>query len=416
MKVAVLGAGVVGVAAAYYLARDGHEVTVVERNDQPATETSYGNAGLVSPGDSYAWASPGALRIFLKSLYRRDLGIRVRPQLDPHFYRWSLRFLRQCTHARARINTERKFRLAVYARDCINALAEDTGVDYHSGKSGILYFYRSQQSLDAGAQHFGLLAELGFPTEVVGRARMIALDPALANARGTLAGAVYSPTDQTGDSARFTRELARWCEAQAQVRLMLGSRILRLDVEGSRVVKATTDKGDVVADAFVLALGAESPLLVRHLGIDLPIYPIKGYSLTVPIADGKVGPMLGGVDEDRYVAYSRQGTRLRLASTAEFAGLDRTHKPRDFASLFATGADLFPGYFDPAAAERWVGLRPMTPTSVPVHGRARFDNLYLDTGHGHVGWTMACGSGKLTADLIAGRKPEIDTQGLLYGD
>ena len=413
MRVAVLGGGVVGVAAAYYLSQDGHEVTLIDRNALPASETSYGNAGLVSPGDSYAWASPGALKMFVKSLYRSDLGIKVRPSLDPHFLLWTWQFLLQCTSARARINTLRKLRIAMYSKQCINALVQHTGIRYESGHRGILYFYRSQESLDAGAQHMKILADHGLHIEVVGRDRLIEIEPGLAAAKDKIAGAIYSPMDQTGDSCLFARNLTTWCEQNAGVKFLYGVTVRGLNVEGGRVASVSTDRGPIETDAVLLAMGAETALLGRKVGLRLPIYPVKGYSMTVPIRNGG-GPTLGGVDEDKLIAYSRLGDRLRLACRAEFAGYDRSYRPDDFTLLRQLGEELFPGVADFDRAEYWAGLRPMTPTSVPILGRAGYRNLYLDCGHGHVGWTMACGSGRFVADLIAGRKPEIDTDGLLY--
>jgi D-amino-acid dehydrogenase len=414
MKVLVLGGGVVGVAAAYYLGRDGHEVEVIERNAQAASETSYGNAGLVSPGDSYAWASPAALAVFIKSLYRRDLGIKVGINLDPAFIAWTWKFLFQCTHERAHINTLRKLRLAYYSKICINDIQAYTEVAYDDGRKGILYFYRSEESLDAGARHMQILADNGLTLEKIDARRMVELEPGLKSAAPEIAGALYSPIDQTGDSCKFSRNLAQWCEKNLSVRFRFATKITAIETAGDRVTGVATDKGKLTADAIVVALGPETPLITRAIGLNIPIYPVKGYSATIPLADPSLGPTMGGVDEDRLIAYSRLGDRLRVASTAEFAGYDRTYKPADFRRLLATAKDLFPGCVDEAKAEYWAGLRPMTPTSVPILGPARYRNLFLDCGHGHVGWTMAAGSGKFVADLVAGRKPEIDTDGLLY--
>jgi D-amino-acid dehydrogenase len=414
MKILVLGAGVVGTAAAYYLARDGHEVTVVERHAGAAMGTSQSNAGLVSPGDATAWASPTALKTFIKSLYTPGLGIKVRPTLDPHFLIWTLRFLGQCTTARAHANTEVKLRLAFYARECINALSAETGINYDERRNGILYFYRSQQSLDAGAAHMGFLAERGLKIEIVSRDRLAEIEPGLAAVRDKIAGGVYSSMDQTGDSRMFTQHLADYCTVKLGVTFACNRTVEGLDIDGNRVRAVHTSEGPVQCDAVVVSLGPESGLFGRQIGIDLPVYPVKGYTATAPLLDRDKGPTLGGVDEDRLIAYSRLGDRLRLASTAEFAGFDRSYKRSDFASIFKTAHELFPGCIDEGKAELWAGLRPMMPNSVPIHGRARYDNLYLDTGHGHVGWTMACGSGKFVADLIAGRKPDIDPQGLTY--
>lgn len=413
MRVVVLGGGVVGTAAAWYLAKDGHEVTVLERHADVACGTSQSNAGLVSPGDSTAWASPAALATFLKSLYKPDMGIKVRFNLDPYFLAWTWRFLLQCTQARALANTEVKLRLAFYSRRCINALQEETGLAYDDRRKGILYFYRSQQSLEAGAKHMGYIADRGLAIEVVDRERLVALEPGLAAIKHQIAGGIYSPMDQTGDSCLFTRRLAELARERYGAVFRFKTSVTGLDVEGGLVKAVLTDQGPVFCDAAVLSLGPESSLLARKIGIDVPVYPVKGYTATIPIDDDK-GPTMGGVDEDRLIAYSRLGNRLRIASTAEFAGYDRSHRPADFATMFKTAHDLFPGAVDESKAILWAGLRPMMPGSVPVHGKARYDNLYLDTGHGHVGWTMACGSGKLTADLVASRRPEIDTAGLVY--
>jgi D-amino-acid dehydrogenase len=414
VNVIVLGGGVVGIATAYYLAEDGHQVTVIDRNGQAASETSFGNAGLVSPGDSYAWASPDALRMFIKSLYRRDLGISMRPSLDPAFLAWTWKFLLQCTPARARVNTLRKLRIALYSRDCINALEARTGIDYQSQKNGILYFYRSQASLDHGAAHMRLLAEHGLKIEVVDRQRLVEIEPALGTVKDKLAGAAYSPMDQTGDSAKFSRHLAEWLAAMKSVRFCWLTTVTGLEIEGGLVSRVLTDKGPLGADAFVLALGCDSPLIARRIGVGLPITPVKGYSITVPIRKPSLGPRLGGVDEDKLIAYSRLGERLRVASTAEFAGYSRRHVPENFLAATALAEELFGGALDFERAEYWAGLRPMTPSSVPILGPARYANFHLNVGHGHVGWTMAAGSGKFVADLIAGRKPEIDPEGLVY--
>ena len=414
MKILVLGAGVVGTAAAYYLAKDGHEVTVIDRHAAAARGTSYSNAGLISPGDATAWASPAALRTFVRGIFNRDLGIRVRLRPDPYLLAWSLRFLRQCTTARMRANTDVKIRMALYSRECIDALSAETGIAYDLRGKGILYFFRSQQSLDAGAENYLYLARHGLDVEVVDRARMLRLEPGLANSRADIAGGVYSPMDATGDSRLFTEALAAHAAEKLGVTFLHGTTVTGLDLDGERVRAVLTSAGPIAGDAVVLSMGPESGLFARRYGIDLPVYPVKGYAATVPLQDPALGPTMGGADEDSFVAYSRLGDRLRLTSTAEFAGFDRRFRPRDFSTLFRVGHELFPGAFDEEKAELWAGLRPMMPNSIPVFGRARFRNFYLDTGHGHLGWTMACGSGKFVADLVAGRRPEIDPQGLLY--
>ncbi|HXV24372.1 MAG TPA: D-amino acid dehydrogenase [Alphaproteobacteria bacterium] len=414
MKALVLGGGVIGVASAYYLAENGYRVTVIERRDKAASEASYGNAGLITPGDSYAWASPEALKLFIKSLYRRDLGIKVRAHADPRLWLWSAKFLKECTRARARINTLRKLRLALYSRDCLDALVARTGIRFDRTSRGVLYFFRSQESLDHGVGHMRLLADHGLRIEVLDRDALVRIEPALEPAKDKLSGAIFSPMDQTGDCSQFGRNLAEWCERNAGVAFRYGTSVTALEVEGNSVRRAMTNEGPIEADTFVLATGAESPRLAQGIGVKLPIYPVKGYSLTVPIRERNRAPSIGGVDEDKLIAFSRLGDRLRLAATAEFAGYDTHHRPRDFAALIATARELFPEGGDYAAAESWAGLRPMTPSSVPILGRAVYRNLFLNVGHGHVGWTLCCGSGKFVADLVKERQPEIDPEGLLY--
>ena len=337
MKVAVLGAGVVGVATAYYLARDGHEVVLIERRAKAAEEASFGNGGLVSPSDSYAWASPDALRMAVKSLYRSDLGIKYKLRLDPRLWIWSLRFLGQCTNAAAGRNTLVKLRLISYAKDCLNEVVAETGVDYDGLSRGILYYFRSPEGLKAAGHHMGILRDQGLPLETVGRERMLELEPVMARAPD-VAGGIYSPDCQTGDSHRFANDLADWCAAEKGTTLLYDTPIRRLVVEGDRVVKAQTDHGDVAADAFVLAAGAESVFLAEAIGIRLPIYPVKGFSITAPLVrpsgpsgaphgPRRRGPAGGDVAARRAAAGGVLGGLRRLRLRAPAGGLP--HDPGD---------------------------------------------------------------------------------------
>jgi D-amino-acid dehydrogenase len=352
--------------------------------------------------------------MLVRSLYRRDLGISVKPSLDPAFLAWIWRFLLECRPSRVHVNTLRKLRLALYSRHCINDIEARTGVDYHARKNGVVYFHRTQEGLDHGAAHMRLLADNGLKLEVVDRQRLVEIEPALAPAKHEIAGAIYSPMDQTGDSAKFARGLAAWLAAHKGVSFAWQTTVTGFEVEAGRIACALTDRGPVRADAFVLALGCESPVVARKVGVRLPIYPVKGYSITVPIRDAARAPRMGGVDEERLMAYSRLGDRLRVTSSAEFAGLDRSHVPENFRTVIALAEELFGPALDFDETEYWAGLRPMTPTSVPILGRAGPDNFFLNVGHGHLGWTMAAGSGRLVADLVSGRRPGIDTDGLLY--
>ncbi len=411
MRILILGGGIIGVTSAYYLAREGHEVALIERHQAAAEETSFANAGLVAPGHAYAWSSPRAPMILLKSLFRDDQALRFRLRPDPHLWAWSYLFLRQCNSASARRNTLRKHRLCVYSQAALRALAAEEDLDYDGRDGGLLYLYRSQESFDRGAVNCGILAEGGQALEVVDRERAAEIDPALAPVKEKIAGAIYCPSDESGDARLFTRALAERCSALG-VRFHYGTTIRDIETDGTRVVGVRSDAGRHEAEAYVLALGCQSPVLARRIGLKLPIYPVKGYSVTLPIGGRNNPPSIGGVDEDNLIAYCPMGERLRITATAEFAGYDTSHSPADFTGMLATARDLFPNGGDWDRPQYWAGLRPMTPEGTPIFGRARLDNLFLNTGHGHMGWTMACGSGRILADLIAGRSPEIDLAGM----
>jgi D-amino-acid dehydrogenase len=412
MRVAVLGGGVVGVTTAYQLQRDGHEVMVIERNREVAAEASWANAGMIAPGHSFVWSSPRAPLILMKSLVLKDQALRFKFSADPRLYAWSWGFLKECTAAKARRNTLAKHRLAAYSQTVLDSVVAEEAIDYDRNLRGILYLHRSQQALDAGVEHMKLLESDGQVIKVLNRDQVVALDPALAQARDGIAGAILCPTDETGDCAKFTRALAAKIVARGG-EVVTGATVSGLKTEGDKVAAALTDHGPFAADAYVLALGAQSPLLARTVGISLPIYPIKGYSLTIPVGASASPPTIACVDEHNLVAISRFGDRLRITATAEFAGYDTSHKPSDFAFMKRVAQELYPDGAEYGRADMCACLRPMTPTNLPLFGRRRFSNLVLNTGHGHIGWTMSHGSARITADLIAGRKPAISMDGLM---
>ena len=414
MKILVLGGGVIGVTTAYYLAKDGHEVTVVERHPVAASETSYANAGLVAPAHAYAWASPKAPKILFKSLFMKDQALRLKLRADPRMWRWALRFLAQCTEERARINTLCKLRLCVYSVERLNEVVADTGVAYDGLAKGNLYLYRSGQSFEKGVAHTAILREQGVEIRVLDRDGLAGIEPALEPVKDRLAGGMHAPGDQSGDARMFTRNLAAWCAGHLGVHIEYDTRVTALVASGGRIERAVTDRGARDADAFVLAAGHGSPFLGAPIGVELPIYPCKGYSVTVPVGRSNLSPKIGMVDEDHLVAFCPMGERLRITSTAEFSGYDKSHSAKDFRAMFNVARDLFPGGGDYSRPEHWAGLRPMTPTTVPIFGFARYRNLMLNVGHGHIGWTMACGSAKVVSDLLAGRDPGIDLDGMLY--
>ena len=414
MRVLVLGGGVIGVTTAYCLARDGHEVTVVERHSAVAAETSHANAGLLAPAHAYAWASPKAPKVLLKSLFMKDQALRLKLRADPRMWRWGMQFLAQCTEERARINTLRKVRLCLYSVERLNEVVAETGVSYDGLEKGNLYLYRSDRSLEKGIAHTAILREQGVEMRVLDRDAIAGIEPAVEPVKDRIAGGLHAPGDQSGDARMFTHNLAVHCAEHLGVRLEYDTRVTALVASGDRIERVTTDRGERVADAFVLAAGHESPFLAGPLGVKLPIYPCKGYSVTVPVGQSNLGPKIGMVDEDHLVAFCPMGSRLRVTSTAEFSGYDRSHSAGDFRAMFDVTKELFPGGGDYSAPEYWAGLRPMTPTTVPIFGFALYRNLMLNVGHGHIGWTMSCGSAKVVADLLAGRDPGIDLDGMLY--
>ncbi len=414
MKVLVLGSGVIGVTTAYYLAKDGHEVTVIDRQAEAASETSFANAGLIAPAHAYAWASPKAPGILWKSLFKPDQALRLKLRADPHMWSWCWLFLRQCTEERARINTIRKLKLCVYSVECLDAVVKDTGIEYEALRRGNIYVYRSQESFDQGVSHMGILQDQGLELKVLDRDAVAAIEPVLAKVKFRIAGAVHSATDQSGNARVFSRHLAEHCANKLGVNFLLGTTIKRIETSGDRVERVVTDRGARNADRYVLALGCDSPILGRGIGLKLPIYPVKGYSVTLPATSGDSALGIGGVDEDNLMAWCPLGERLRLTSTAELSGYDRGYRPGDFRAMFRAAKELFPDAADYGRPDYWAGLRPMTPEGTPVLGYARYRNLLLNTGHGHIGWTMSCGSGKVTADIVSGRTPEIDLEGMGY--
>jgi D-amino-acid dehydrogenase len=411
MRVVVMGGGVVGVTTAYQLLRDGHEVVLIERREAAALETSWGNAGMIAPGHSFAWSSPQAPMTLLKSLVMRDQSLRFRPSLDPRLWSWSLKFLAQCTAARARRNTLRKHRLCVYSQRMLHETLADSGLEFDRIGRGILYFHRSQEALDRGVAHMRILEEDGQEIRVLDRARVVELEPSLSSARDDIAGGIYCPTDETGDCNKFTQGLAALCRRRG-AEFRFDTEVRGFELDGDRIAGVRTAGETIKADAYVLSLGNDSPILARRIGVSLPIYPIKGYSLTIPVGNHRQAPTIGSVDEHNLVAMARFGDRVRVTATAEFAGYDTSHKPRDFAHMMRVVRSLYPDGGDYDRAQFWAGLRPMTPEGTPILGRGRHRNLYYNTGQGHMGWTMSHASARITADLIAGRTPAIPLDGM----
>lgn len=407
MKIAVLGAGVVGVASAHALAERGHEVHVYDRRSDVASDTSASTAGLIAPGHSYAWATPKAPVMLVKSLLGESTSIRVRPRAEADLLRWGVRFIRECTPSRSRTNTLAKLRLARYSQQLMDELANREGLQYWQTHHGVLYLFHDEAALRTAEHNSRLLAEHGRRQEVLDFEQTVALEPALGMGRTTFAGAIHDTSDGTGDPQQFAHGLSAVCQ-RLGVTFHLGTSITRLETDGSSVTRIMTSDGPIHADAVVLAAGSASPLLTRTMGHHIPVYPAKGYTLTATIKDPDRAPCIGGIDERSLVAWSRFGGELRMSATAEFVGYDRSSTPADYAGIIDAGDELFPGAIDWDTARYRTGLRPMTPDGPPLIGLGRHDNLYYNTGHGHVGWTMACGSARMLADLIDERRPDID--------
>jgi len=412
MRVNVLGAGVVGVACAWFLNRLGCEVTVIDRRPQAACETSFANGGQISVSHAEPWANPSAPLKLLRWLGRRDAPLRFHLRADLHQWLWSLAFLRQCTPARARHNIEQLVRLGLYSRATLQALRRDTGIAYEARTRGILHFYTDAAEFEAAHEPARLMREFGCDRRIVSADEAVAIEPALRLARSRLVGGTYTEADESGDARRFTRELAALCRAQG-VRFLMNHTITALRAAGDRLehVEATDEEGRYVrlaADCHVLALGSFSARLAAPLGLRLDIYPAKGYSVTMPVLDASRAHEVSLTDDEHKLVFSRLGDRLRIAGTAELAGYDRSLDRTRCEAIVRRFEALFPGAADTARAEFWSGLRPTTPSNLPYLGATRYANLFLNTGHGTLGWTHACGSGKALADLIAGRRPEVD--------
>jgi D-amino-acid dehydrogenase len=412
MRVIVLGAGVVGTTAAWYLARAGHVVTVVDRREDAGLETSFANGGQISVSHAEPWANPSAPATILRWLGREDAPLLFRLRADARQWVWGLRFLRECLPSRTLANTRAILSLGLYSRAELRRLREETRIEYDQQTRGILHLFTDAAALDHAARQGERMRALGMERVLKTAAECVAIEPALAESTVPIAGGEYSAADESGDARRFTQALARRAMGFG-VTFLYGRTVARIEREGDRVsgvVLAGGEAGEIriAADAYVLALGSWSPLVAAPAGVRLPVYPVKGYSLTLPLRAGDVAPVTSLTDEAHKLVFSRLGERLRVAGTAELNGYDTTLNDVRCEALARRAAALFPGAGDRAHAQFWTGLRPATPSNVPIIGRSRLRNLYLDTGHGTLGWTLACGSGRALADIVSGVAPEVD--------
>jgi D-amino-acid dehydrogenase len=422
MKVIVLGAGLLGVTSAYFLRQQGHDVVVVDRQASPAAETSFANGGQISVSHAEPWANPSAPLKVLKWLGKEDAPLLFRVRADMRQWLWGLQFLRECTPARTRHNIEQIVRLGTYSRDTLQQLRRERGIAYDQRTQGILHFYTSQQEFDGAEAPAAQMRELGCDRRVISADEAVALEPALRHIRPTLAGATYTAEDESGDANRFARELVQRCRDDG-VQFLMSHTVTALREAGGRIdhVEATDSEGRfqrLRADAYVLAMGSLSPLYAQPLGIKLPIYPAKGYSVTMPVKDAAMAHQVSLTDDEYKLVFSRLtdvnnpgapgGDRLRIAGTAELNGYDRDLNRVRCEAIVRRVEELFPGAGDTSQAQFWTGLRPATPSNVPIIGRTKLPNFFLNTGHGTLGWTHACGSGKSVARIVSGLKPEVD--------
>ena len=405
MRVIVLGSGVVGVTTAYYLAKAGHAVTVIDRQPGPALETSFANAGQISPGYASPWAAPGIPLKAAKWLFQRHAPLAIRPDGSLFQLAWMWQMYRNCSADRYAVNKERMVRLAEYSRDCMRALRQETGIGYEGRQQGTLQLFRTQAQFDAAGKDIEVLRQAGVAYELLTSAQLAQAEPALAHVREKLVGGLRLPNDETGDCQMFTTKLAEMARALG-VQFEYGVSIQRLVETGGQVSGVVTDKGTFSADRYVLALGSYSRLLLQRW-FPLPVYPLKGYSITVPITDASRAPVSTILDETYKIAVTRFDDRIRVGGMAEIAGYSKELNPRRREPLELVVNDLFPGGGDTSQASFWTGLRPMTPDSTPVVGATPLGNLFVNTGHGTLGWTMACGSASVIADLVGGKSPAI---------
>ena len=411
MATIVLGGGLIGVTTAYYLAQAGREVTVLERNAGVGEETSFQNGALLAPGHSQSWAAPGAAWTLLKSLLQKDPALRFRLSTDPQFWRWGMKFLSYCTDAHYRANSLRVFRCMNAGMSELRELSKATGIGYDGNDNGVLYLFRSEESFEARQGDWTILRDHGLRLESADAEQCTQIEPTLEPVKNKIGGGFYTPDEGAGDTFVFTRGLAEHSQSLG-VKFEYATTVTAIDSAAGRVERIVTDRGDFKADDYVLALGPHSPVIGRQIGIDLPIWPVKGYTASIPINGHNGAPRVGVIEEDNLVAFAHLGDRLRIGGKAEFAGYDKSYRTSDFQGVFNVAQDLFPDGGDYDQPKYWACLRPVSAGGPPILGASPLQNLYLNTGHGAAGWTMGCATSRAVADIICDRKPELDMEGL----
>lgn len=411
MHVVVMGAGVIGTTAAWYLLQNGHQVTVIDRQHASAQETSFANGGQISACHATPWANAGTPKQILKWLGREEAPLLVRMRFDPQLFAWGLRFLRNCTDGRARINLEKALRVATYSRDCLRALRCELDLDYDHSERGILHICRDAYEMNAVDRATAQMRDLGLNRKTVSPDECYEIEPALRQSNAPIVGGSFTPDDESGDARKFTERLTEHCIAQGAT-FRFNTQIRRLIHDEGRITSVQTDQGNITADAFLVCLGSYSPLLLKPLGLNAPIYPCKGYSISIDTTGYHGAPQTALIDDSVKMVYSRLGKQLRVAGTAELDGYNLRMSPKRNQLIVDKALELFPNCGDPSTISFWSGLRPVTPDSAPILGGTKYDNLYLNTGHGTLGWTMSCGSAKAIADVISNRTPDIPLTGL----
>jgi D-amino-acid dehydrogenase len=418
MKVLVLGAGVIGVSSAWYLRQTGHDVTVIERQNAAGLETSFANGGQISVSHAEPWANPGAPLQILRWMFKEDAPLLFRPSLDWRQNRWGLSFLRECTPARTRANIEQLVHLGLYSRDCLRELRASTGLRYDHLEKGILHYFTDAQEFEHALPNAQLMRERGLDLEIKTAAQCVQIEPGLRHIRAQLAGGTYTARDESGDAFKFTQALAELAR-HAGVQFRYGVKVQALASAGDGIdaVLVSSSHGaqeTMRAEAYLMCLGSYSPLLLDPLGVRIAVYPLKGYSITIPVGPEHEAPFVSLTDHHHKIAMSRLGDRFRVAGTAELNGYDLSINRVRCEALVRRAFEVFPNAGDRSRIEFWAGLRPGTPGNVPYLGRTRYRNLYLNTGHGTLGWTNACGSAKAVAELLSGRRPELGFR--FYGE
>lgn len=415
MTTIVMGGGLIGVTTAYYLARAGHEVTVLEQNDGAGEETSFQNGALLAPGHSHSWAAPGAVWMLLKSFFEPGSPFKLRPGLDPQLYRWGLRFLGNCTAERYRANTLRIFRCMHEGLAALRELSAETGIEYDAGDQGILYLFRTEESFARRSGDWNLLRDHGLNLEEADRQRCIEIEPALAPVKDKIGGGFFSPEETTGDAYLFTQRLAAHC-AELGVRFELSTSITGIETDAGRIAGIRTNRGTFRGERYLMALGPNAPIVARPIGINLPIWPAKGYTATLPVNGHHCAPKVGLIEEDNLISMANLGDRIRLGGKAELVGYDRSYSEKDLRSILGVARDLFPDMCDFEQPRMWACLRPVSAGGPPILGETPIDNLFLNVGHGAAGWTQACATSRAVAAIMSGRQPDLDMEGLRLGD